>query len=217
MEAARTPYYGKVSEVKRPQGMIVGALILCLGSSGCRMTAQIAENLVFESCLFTDEVRGKIYYCRLAHSAWNAYQGEHPDCAGSADFAKGFKRGYADYLENGGDACCSRPLPPLRFWKVKAETPEGRAATVAWLDGFRAGATAAKAGGYRELVIVPTGGKKYAPMLGLQPTVPYAAPVGNGAIAPGMPAVPPTEELPVPRALPDAPLPAPTTDAQQKK
>ncbi len=201
----------------RPQGMIVGALILCLAASGCRMSVEIAENLVFETCLFTDEVKGKIYYCMLANSAWNSYQGEHPDCAGSADFAKGFKRGYADYLENGGDACCSRPLPPLRYWKVKAETPEGRAATVAWLDGFRAGATAAKASGYRELVIVPTGGKKYAPMLGLQPSVPLAAPVGTGTIGPGMPTMPPMEQLPVPRALPDASLPAPTPDAQEKK
>jgi hypothetical protein len=189
----------------RPQWMIIGAFLLCVSASGCRMAAQITRNLVFETCLFTDEVKGKVHYCMLANSAWTSYQGEHPDCAGSADFAKGFKRGYADYLEHGGECCLPRPLPPLRYLKVRYESPEGRAATVAWLDGFRAGATAAKASGYRELIIVPVG-KSNHPLGGTPPMPPIAAPA-DGSSVPGMGVVTPADELPVPRTLPDAPPP----------
>ena len=190
----------------RPLWTIVGATLLCLSASGCRMTAQITENLVFETCLFTDEMKGKVYFCMLAKKAWKTYQGEHPDCAGSADFAKGFKHGYADYLEHGGDCCLSRPTPPFRYWKVHHETPEGRAATVAWLDGFRAGATAAKASGYRELIVVPIG-KSNHPSQGTPAMSANAPSIGNETPVPATPAAPPMEELPVPRALPDAPPP----------
>lgn len=199
----------------RPLLLIVGALLLSLCTSGCRMAAQITQNLVFESCLFTDEVKGKCYYRSLANEAWSSYQGEHPDCAGSADFAKGFKRGYADYLERGGDCCLSHPLPPLRYLKVKYETPEGRAATVAWLDGFRAGATAAKASGYRELIVVPVGQSSH-PHKGIPTIPPMAPPPTGGTMLPGTPALPPTEELPVPRALPNAPLPPPPPPKEER-
>jgi hypothetical protein len=187
----------------RPQWMIIGAFLLCVSASGCRMAVQITRNIVFETCLFTDEVKGKVYYRMLAHSAWKSYQGEHPDCASSADFAKGFKRGYADYLEYGGDCCLPRPLPPLRYLKVRYESPEGRAATVAWLDGFRAGATAAKASGYRELIIVPVGKSNHPPG-GASPMPAVAAPA-DGPVVPGTGVVTPVEELPSPRTLPDAP------------
>jgi hypothetical protein len=166
------------------------------------MAAQITRNLVFETCLFTDEITGKVYYCLLAQSAWKTYQGEHPDCAGSKDFARGFKRGYADYLEYGD--CSTHPVPPQRYWKIHHETPQGRAATVAWLDGFRAGAAAAKASGYRELIIVPIGKGSPSPPGMPAPPLPAPSP-GDGTLPPGMPAAPPAEELPHPHALPDAP------------
>jgi hypothetical protein len=194
----------------RPQWMIIAAVLLCVSASGCRMTAQITRNLVFETCLFTDEVKGKVYYRMLANSAWKSYQGEHPDCASSTDFAKGFKRGYADYLEYGGDCCLPRPLPPLRYLKVRYESPEGRAATVAWLDGFRAGATAAKASGYRELIVVPVGKSDHPP--GGGPPMPAIAPPADGTLVPGTGVVTPAEELPSPRTLPDAPLPPPNKE-----
>jgi hypothetical protein len=188
-----------------PQWMIIAAVLLCVSASGCRMAAEITRNLVFETCLFTDEVKGKVYYRMLANSAWKSYRGEHPDCTGSADFAKGFKRGYADYLEYGGDCCLPRAVPPLRYLKVHYESPEGRAATVAWLDGFRAGATAAKASGYRELIIVPVGKSNHPP--GGAPSTPAIAPPADGTLVPGTGVVTPAEELPSPRTLPDVPPP----------
>ncbi len=191
----------------RPQ-RIVGALALCICASGCQLTADITHNLVFETCLFASEVRGKVYYRRLACSAWKKYRAGHPERAGCADFAKGFKLGYADYLENGGcgggcDGGCdgsSHALPPLRYWKIRYETPEGRAATVSWLDGFREGAAAAKASGYRGMVIVPVGTSGLLPD-GASPPSPNAPSLGNAPPAPGAP----TEELPVPHSLPASP------------
>lgn len=192
-----------MSSCKRNKGMplqaMFGAVFLCLGVSGCRLASDITHNLVFETCLFTDEVKGKVYYRILACSAWKAYQPAHPERADSADFAKGFKLGYADYLEGGGDGS-SHPLPPLRYWKVRHETPEGRAATLCWLEGFQAGAAAAKASGYRQLIVVPVG-KSDLPPGGSPPPMPNAPMLG---VVPPAPATP-VEELPVPRSLPTEP------------
>jgi hypothetical protein len=192
----------------RPQWTIAGVLLLCLNATGCRMAVETAHNLYYETCLYVDVVKGKAYYCMLANSAWKTYQGEHPDCAGSADYAKGFKRGYADYLEYGDCSC--RAMPPRRYWNIRYETPEGRASTVAWLDGFRAGAAAARASGYRELIVVPVG-KSNLPPGGAPPIPPPAPSLGNGTSAPGMGVITPAEELPGPRPLPDEPLPPPPT------
>lgn len=194
----------------RPQ-RIVGAIVLGLCVSGCRLASDITHNLVFETCLFTSEVSGKVYYRMLATSAYNEYLAGHPDCANSADFAKGFKLGYADYLES-GDCCSSHPLPPLRYWKIHYETPEGRAATLAWLQGFREGAAAAKASGFRDLVIVPVGSTSLPPDAAHTPP-PNAPPPGAG------PALPPTEELPAPNTLPATPqtVPKPTTTPNNGK
>ena len=195
----------KGDEVMRPQ-RIVGAIVLGLGLSGCQLTSDITHNLVFETCLFSSEVTGKLYYRRLAANACNEYLAGHPDCANSSDFAKGFKLGYADYLES-GDCCAAHPLPPLRYWKIHYETPEGRAATLAWLNGFREGADAAKASGFRNFVIVPVGSSNApadaAPTPPAHPTLPGSGPV--------LPALPSTEELPVPNTLPATPPTNPAT------
>jgi hypothetical protein len=189
----------------RPQ-RIVGAIVLGLCLSGCQLTSDITHNVVFETCLCTSETTGKIYYRMLACSAYNEYLAGHPDCANSKDFAKGFKLGYADYLEN-GDCCTAHALPPLRYWKIHYETPEGRAATLAWLQGFREGAAAAKASGFRNFVIVPVGPSN-APADAAPPMPPpNAPPLGVGPV---LPALPPTEELPVPNTLPTTPKTAPT-------
>lgn len=179
-------------------------MVLSVCASGCRLASDITHNLVFETCLFADEVKGKVYYRMLAHTAWKDYRAEHPECPKSADFAKGFKLGYADYLENGGNGS-SHPLPPLRYWKVRHETPEGRAATVRWLEGFQVGTVMAKASGYRELIIVPVGTSGLAPNAA-PPASPYAPSLPDASFAPATPTPPPpVEELPEPRALPAAP------------
>ncbi len=171
---------------------IVSAILLCLCVSGCRLASDITHNVVFETCLFVDEVKGKVYYRMLACAAWKEYLAGHPECGDSADFGKGFKLGYADYLESGGDGS-SHPLPPLRYWKIRHETPEGRAATCAWLKGFHVGAAAAKASGYRQLIVVPV------EKCGSPPPLP------DGPLLGEVPAAPPVEVLPVPRTLPGAP------------
>lgn len=173
---------------------IVSAIILCLCVSGCRLASDITRNVVFETCLFVDEVKGKVYYRMLASAAWKEHLAGHADCADSTDFAKGFKLGYADYLEGGGDGS-SHPLPPIRYWKIRHETPEGRAATCSWLKGFHTGAAAAQASGYRRLIVVPVE-KCGSPPPG------SPSPLPDGPLLGETPAV---EVLPVPRTLPSAP------------
>ncbi len=91
---------------------ILGVAALCVGVSGCQLAVDATRNLAFETCLFADEVRGKFYYPALASASWKEYLASHPQCAGK-NFAKGFKLGYADYLEYGGCGA-TRPLPPMR-------------------------------------------------------------------------------------------------------
>jgi hypothetical protein len=193
---------------------IVGVIGLCLCASGCRLAADVTHNMVFETCLLANDVKAKVYYPALARSAWTCYLADHPGLADSPDFARGFKLGYADYLENGGDGS-GRALPPMRYWKIRNETPEGRAATQQWLAGFRQGQAAARTGGKREMVVVPIDAAPPPP-----PNVPPSA--GPPLAPPTAPATPPItpppptagEELPRPQALP--PTSFYQTDGDQK-
>ena len=184
--------------------LILGVSGLCICLSGCRLASDITQNMVFETRLFADDVKAKVYYPCLASSAWNSYRAGHIEQSQSSDFGCGFKLGYADYLENGGEAL-AHPLPPMRYWKIRNETPAGRAATELWLAGFRKGAVVARASGYRELIVVPVGGRGLTPPPDDAPLVVRPA-VPQGPPAPQEPSMPLPDELPNPRSLPYSPM-----------
>ena len=168
----------------------LGVIGLCVLASGCQLTWDITRNLAFETYLCTDTVTSKIHYRCMANQAWKEYGAGHPECTDSAQFAKGFKEGYADFLEEGGDEC-PPPVPPRRYWKLKYQNEAGRAATAKWTAGYREGAVAAKASGARNYIVVPY--NKCEPP---QPPLP-----GPGSVlpVPAIPPAPPEMELPAPR------------------
>lgn len=182
-------------------------------TSGCQLTWDMTQNLVFRACMFTDAVTSKAQYHHQANEAWQQYCGAHPDHSASPSFGKGFRSGYAEYLEEGGDTC-PPPLPPMKYWKNRYQNAAGRVQTKLWADGYSAGATAAKESGARNFIVVPV---NKCPPSGSAP--PGAAPGAPGAtvvppiVGPGLsPTLPPPaseKELPPPQPVPD---PAPARD-----
>lgn len=181
----------------------------CLLTSGCQLTWDTTQNLVFRACLFTDCMVSKSHYHRQANEAWKQYCGNHPDHNPSPSFCTGFRSGYAEYLEDGGDTCAP-PLPPMKYWKSRYQTAAGRMETKLWADGYQAGATAAKESGARNFIVVPI--NKCPPSGSTSPVAPApgAAIVPPAGLAPSPTLPPPAveKELPAPKPVPD-PAPAP--------
>src|SRR5262249_54514056 len=91
---------------------------------------------------------------QLASEAWEQAKHECPDGEPSTDYACGFKAGFADYLDAGGTG--EPPVvPPYRYRLMGSQTPEGRQAVLDWFAGFRHGSAAARASGWRELIVIP--------------------------------------------------------------
>jgi hypothetical protein len=72
----------------------------------------------------------------------------------SRDYARGFLKGFEDYVYAGGNGL-PPPVPPPRYWGIYYQTPEGHQAIEDWFAGFRHGTEAARDSGYREQVLVP--------------------------------------------------------------
>src|SRR5438552_2037945 len=169
---------------------------LCAVSSGCDMAVITVRNLAYESALQTDNVLTCLRNRRLANAAWGQAQGADPGHEYSKDYARGFKDGFADYLD--ADGCGGPPpLPPRCYWLLPYRTPPGHAASHDWFAGFQHGLAAAQASGYRRWATVPSSAPGPAT---LHPPLPPPPPPN------GLPSPPGGEpELPLPRQLGPAP------------
>ena len=133
-------------------------IVLCLPVCGCGSLVKngfqtmIAEPWKF--CNNKDIARTKSQNRRLARDAWKEIEKEFPGRAVSADHAKGFREGFANFLDYGGSGL-PPVLPPRRHWRTKQRSSAHRLATEEWFDGFAHGTTVARQSGLRELVIVP--------------------------------------------------------------
>jgi hypothetical protein len=170
---------------------ILGALGLGAVLSGCTLYESATRNLAFETVLCVDYKVSCVRDRRLATAAWTEIQQAHADQHFSADYVRGFKRGFAEFLRTGAPAG-PPPIPPHWYWKVCYETPEGHQAMEDWMAGFTQGVAVARATGERALVAVPT-------------SVP----------PPGVVTMPPPAELslPVVEAAPAVELPPPQKEA----
>ena len=174
---------------------------------GCQLAWDATTNIAFETCLFTDTMTSKVHYCLQANEAWKEYLSQHGDGDYCADFAKGFKTGYQEYLEGGGGVSAP-PTPPMKYWKSRYQNAEGRAAAHMWSLGYREGASAAKASGARKFIEVPFN-KPTPPPPGFAKGIP-GLPPGATVLPPGHPAlVPQVPEMELP-----APRPAPARDGK---
>ena len=176
-----------------------------LPGAGCGPFLNATRTLVIEPleyCERGDNLAELIRDRRLADAAWKNVASAPADHPYSADYERGFKDGYADYLYAGGTGA-PPPVPPRDYWDLRYKTPEGHQAAEDWFAGFRHGAAAARDSGYRQLVTVPAS----------------VAPAGPSNVPPEPTAAPPAPdadglpELPPPRAVTPPPAPEPAAVA----
>lgn len=155
---------------------------LCALASGCSLVTSAARNVIVETRLCLDDLAEHNRNRKWAQAAWNQVCCESGEVAGK-DYEHGFKDGFLDYLEGGGNG--EPPtLPPKRYWQSCYQTPQGRQAVQDWFSGFRHGAAVAREDGYRDLVTLPCSVHRPRP--------------GPNGTPPPQPA---PEELPAPRPV----------------
>jgi hypothetical protein len=169
---------------------LIGFAVL---SPGCSLVSTATHNLVTETQRCTTEYVEGVRERRLARDSWGMAAAGTPGRVFSEDYVGGFEDGFVDFLHNGG-AGLPPPLPPERYRQVRYETPEGHVAVAQWFDGFRDGAAAARASGYRQFVTVPVALAE-PPIVAPQPHVlrPHPLPANEF--------LPPGEQLPTPRKV----------------
>lgn len=189
------------------------ALLACPLVLGCGGLYSIGtRNLCNEAKLIQDEHREHLHACSLANDAWRSVQANCPGRAYSADYARGFKAGFVDYLYAGG---CGEPpaLPPKCYRHFHAESAHGVQALQDWYAGFRHGAAVAKESGLRQFVVVSLPPLPGAPLP--QPPGPAVA-TPNGATSPPLssPYLHTPQPLPAEKA-PDAKEEAPVEEKKE--
>jgi hypothetical protein len=93
----------------------------------------------------------------LARAAWEDVRRHNPDAAYSADYARGFQNGYADFLDGGGRVV-PPAVPPWHYRRAKYQTPAGHRAIEDWYAGHQHGVSAAWAWGGAQLRVLPSSG-----------------------------------------------------------
>jgi hypothetical protein len=165
-------------------------------SPGCQLAALTAENLAATLCSCTDKAVDCTGELCLADRAWKEVRKSNPETAYSIYYARGFRDGYMDYLNEGGDGE-PPPVPPPCYWSSLYHSPAGHQAVEDWFAGFRHGAALAKASGYRANIVVAV--SDLGPGANAGPAAPpdaFAAEPGPAGVEPA-----PAEVLPPPRPL----------------
>jgi hypothetical protein len=139
--------------------VVVGFCACC---SGCEILELTVCNLGYEAWLEKECAVTCVRNRKLAEQAWVESLCSHPTQVHSVDYDRGFKDGYASYLDANGHPL-PPALPPKHYWSARYQTPEGHRAIDDWYLGYQHGAQAAQASGQRELITVPTPGHPAAP------------------------------------------------------
>jgi hypothetical protein len=135
---------------------VVFVIALGAGSSGCTSPFFLNSyrNLIEAQIQAEDNIR---MFCRnhcLAQQAWDRVRSTESDHNYSVDHGRGFRAGYADYLDAGGNG--EPPaVPPFRYRLSPYQTPQGYQAIEDWYAGFRHGAAVAQGSGLREVIVLP--------------------------------------------------------------
>jgi hypothetical protein len=174
----------------RTRGILL-VLAVWVAAAGCSNSDFLAisfQNLTLLPIQAGDEVRMKCRNRQRAEEAWQLISmGAKKEY--SPDYAAGFKAGYADYLNIGGNGD-PPAVPPFCYRTVHYQTPEGIEAINQWYEGWKHGALMAKASGLRELEIVPLSA----------PPINAVERYGSPIVLPSTPDKLPV--LPAPQALP---------------
>jgi hypothetical protein len=157
-------------------------ILVAAACSGCELLTITARNLVVLPAQCIDDCRSRKLNERLAEAAWLEIEAGHPGVY-SKHYARGFRRGYADYLYIGGEGQ-PPPVPPWYYQTLVYQTPRGYQAILEWYDGFRHGAATAMASSQRRWIIVP-----------------LSRPVVENTVSQASPPAPAEPDLPPPQKL----------------
>ena len=199
----------------------VVAIAWCLGTTGCSVWSYAWRVNIFERKLFCEEEDSEISmatYRSWADQAWAETGACCPESCQAADYAWGFREGFAEYVYAGGNG--EPPaMPPRPYWQADLRSREGAAAAASWFEGYRHGARVAREGGYREATTIKLSGSlRDCDACGCPDnkscSIRTSAPIEVGGPALGTPgALPPPVEVVIPFEEPVAPEPA-TNDAE---
>jgi hypothetical protein len=132
----------------------------CLGISGCSVWSYAWRVNVTDQKLFCEDKDDELSmatYRSWADQAWAETGACCPDNCTQADYAWGFREGFAEFVYAGGDG--EPPgMPPRPYWQADLRSREGAAAASSWFEGYRHGARVAKEGGYRDATTLKLSG-----------------------------------------------------------
>ncbi|MEM7474597.1 MAG: hypothetical protein AAF483_06345 [Planctomycetota bacterium] len=119
------------------------------------------------------------------------------------DFAAGFRAGYEDVANGGGE--CTPAFPPQSYWGWEFQSAEGQARTAAWFAGYPHGARAAEEEGVASWsqVAMSAGFQSQCQQAGLFDHQGAVYPVPSGS---SMPPVPGATMAPGNYSMSDVPL-----------
>jgi hypothetical protein len=136
-------------------GNVFLLLGLCVADTGCStFWENSVRNLVEFNIEKGDSLRVILRDRQLAENAWHAFQERNPEHEFPIDYARGFKAGFIDYLEFGGNGE-PPPVPPFRYRLSPYQTPQGYQAILSWYAGFRHGSGEANLSGIRNTIVLP--------------------------------------------------------------
>ncbi|MGL4512588.1 MAG: hypothetical protein ACRCT8_05810 [Lacipirellulaceae bacterium] len=144
------------SRVARPRRGIAAIAVAASLAAGCTPCESARNTLINEPKQFfweRDRKESRALYLAWAEEAWASEVGRGACVSESADYAWGFREGFADYVYGGGTG--EPPVvPPRPYWNALNRIGEGRAAVDQWFAGYRHGSSTARSGGYRHEAIV---------------------------------------------------------------
>ena len=121
---------------------VIGLGLLCGGGCGLAEQSINVASYKINQRIQEHEERAAT---ALADEAWQAVCAARPDLAKSADYAAGFKDGFAEDVWRGGTGE-PPPMPPLKYRDIRYQTPSGYQAIEAWFSGYRQGGQGGTAG-----------------------------------------------------------------------
>lgn len=130
-------------------------VVLCAAPSGCNLVINATRNACYEPTRLCTEYKERCSHRSLAKKVWSEVQAQSADVTFSEHYGRGFRQGFVDFIWAGGTGQ-PPPIPPRPYWKFRYESSEGYEDIRDWFDGYRHGTAMAEAGGYRELVVIPT-------------------------------------------------------------
>lgn len=153
--------------------LFLGLLCTAPGCSVFHLAKRTVHYEPREYDVTLEEAEACKQYAIWAEEAWSEYQGREPGATTSANYYDGFRNGFVDYCFAGGSGE-PPPIPPRRFWRTMYRNESGDRSFADWSAGFRAGASAARAGGYRKRAVVPPPSFQQSTQVAVAPEDPSA-------------------------------------------